>query len=133
MVQVQLPSKLGIMARHCCCHLSWLCWVGFPGPQSVSCNKIQMSSEVDTSPSSPSIFWCNQRGLVEGGQLHRVELERWDPLPPEPRATESWCLLVIISALGLVGFLPADYRVLLWFLPALSYSAPSGLACDLCQ
>lgn len=71
---------------------------------------------MDTSPSSPSISWCNQLGLVEGGQPCQVKLEPWDPLSCiSPGAQRLGVCFVAASALGLVDFLQADYRVLLWF------------------
>lgn len=96
------------MAGHCCCHLSWLCWVGFPGPQHVSCNKIQISTEENTFPSPASIS-CNQLGPADGGVGRLAMTGQVGALGPsvlhEPWTTDTWYLLGHCLSSGVGGLL----------------------------
>lgn len=119
-----LPDVVGRYARVVLLPsvLAALGWI--PRAPDVSSDKIQIRAEMDTLPALPSIFSCNQLGMVEEGQLYQAKLS-----PGTLSATSApghrpswlvlpWCLVSAgpnASALGLVGFLQVDYRVLFCF------------------
>lgn len=100
----------GILAGPCCCHLLWL------DSQSLGVSPAIKSKSALRwiLPSCPSLAWCNQLGLAEGGQPCQVK-GPWAPLScMSPGPKRLGVCFVAATALRLVG-LQTDDRVLFWF------------------